>query len=457
MASTRKRGNCYQIRVCVGRDEKGDYLYESKSWTPPIGLTPRKEAAALDAATIDFERLVKSGRYLSGEKITLREYINTQWLPNYAKPNLKPKTYADYQDFLEKRILPALGEITLSKIQPSHIIRWLNQLDEKGMKNVERCTMKPETINLLKANKLTAAKLNLASSTNTKMRRGNVVALDVGKKVAEALHIPIREAFDIVGENERLSENSKGNYFRCLSSALSTAVQWQIITENPCKRVKAPSQRGAVISHMDIDEAQKAYQAALQYHDIRVCTSIIIFLQTGIREGELAGLEWKDINFEKKEIHIQRNSQYVRKVGIVTGTPKTISGNRTGAIADDLLVLLKKYRNWQKEERLHLGDQWQVTDRLFTAWNGRPINNQTISKWNKKFLKDSGFKYTTVHGLRHTYATLQIAAGTNVRTLSELLGHANVSTTMNIYSHSLKSSEVEAAQSISRMLRGVDA
>ena len=97
--------------------------------------------------------------------------------------------------------------------------------------------------------------------------------------------------------DDKLSDNTKGNYFRCLSSVLSTAVQWQMIVENPCKRVKAPSQRGHEISHMNIDEAQKAYQAALNYHDIRVGTAIITLLQTGIREGELAGLEWKDIDF----------------------------------------------------------------------------------------------------------------------------------------------------------------
>jgi len=83
-----------------------------------------------------------------------------------------------------------------------------------------------------------------------------------------------------------------------------------------------------------------------------------------------------------------------------------------------------------------------------------PIHNQTITKWNKKFLADSGFKYTTVHGLRHSFATLQIAAGTDLRTVSQLLGHADVSTTMNIYTHSLKTSETAAASKISKMLRG---
>ena len=97
MASALKRGSSYQIRVSVGRDSTGKYVYEVTTWTPPAGLTAKKEKAALEAAIMDFERRVKSGRYLSGEKTTLLEFANTQWLP-YAKSNLKPKILADFLD-----------------------------------------------------------------------------------------------------------------------------------------------------------------------------------------------------------------------------------------------------------------------------------------------------------------------------------------------------------------------
>ena len=454
MANAIKRGISYQIRVSIGRDSSGNYIYRKMTWTPSPGLTAKKEAAALEAAKIDFERLVKSGQYLIDEKMTLSEFTVNHWLPQYAQLNLKPKTYADYCEFLEKRILPALGTTQLSKIQPAHIINWLKALDEKGMRKTTRYRMRPSVLLLLKRNHLTAETLDLASSTNTKLRSGCPVAAEVAQKVSAALHLPIREVFESLKDESSLSENTKGNYFRCLSSILSTAVQWQFINENPCKRVRAPSQRGREISHMNIDEAQKVYQAALNYRDIRISTAIILLLQTGVREGELAGLEWKDIDYDKGEIHIQRNSQYIRKIGIVTGSTKTRSGNRAISIAPDLIDLLQNYRTWQDEEKNRLGDQWQDTDRLLTKWNGSPINNQTIIKWNKKFLQEAGFKYTTVHGLRHSFATLQIAAGTDLRTVSQLLGHADVSTTMNIYAHSLKTSEAAAANRISKMLRG---
>jgi len=448
MASIEKRKGSYRITVTNGKDAAGAYIREKVTWTPPEGLTARQEQSELNKYAVDFERLVKSGRYLSGEKITLSEFVKDQWIPNHAKPNLKPKTYSDYCAFIDKRILPALGHLTLSKIQPSHIIEWLNQLDENGMKNVARCQMKPETLPLLKEKHLTAEKMKIASVTNTKLRRGDRVAVDIAQKVAKALDMKLLDAFNVVGDTSQLSENSKGNYFRCLSSILSTAVQWQVITDNPCKRVKAPSQSQKEIVHLTPEDALKLYQAACIYPDIRIKSVILILLLTGIRESELAGLEWSDIDMTKGIMHIQRNSQYIRGMGIVTGTPKTESANRRITIRQDLTSVLKQLKKWQSEERLRTGDQWHDSDRLFTTWNGDPINNQTIIKWNKKFLLENGHAGMTVHGWRHTHVTMLIAAGTDIRTISGRAGHSKTSTTTNVYAHFLKSADEGAANTL---------
>jgi integrase len=448
MAYYEKRKNSYRITVTNGVDSSGNPLRERITWTPPDGLTLRQEQSELNKFIVDFERLVKSGRYLSGEKLTLSEFVMNHWLPNHALPNLKPKTYADYCAFLENRILPALGHLKLSKIQPNHIIMWLNQLDEDGMKNTALFIMKPDAISLLQSKHITASSLEIAYSTKRKLIDGQAVALDVAKKAAASLGIEITKAFNVTGDASKLSENTKGNFFRCLSSILSTAVQWQVITDNPCKRVKAPSQRQKEIKHLTPEEALKLYQAALEYPDIRIKSAILTLLLTGIRESELAGLEWSDIDFSKGIIHIQRNSQYIRGKGIVTGTPKTESGNRRITIKQDLINVLKQYKRWQSEERLRVGDQWIDSDRLFTTWNGSPINNQTFIKWNKKFLLENGHKEMTVHGWRHTHVTMLIAAGTDIRTIAGRAGHSKASTTTNVYAHFLKSADEAAANTL---------
>ena len=102
--------------------------------------------------------------------------------------------------------------------------------------------------------------------------------------------------------------------------------------------------------------------------------------------------------------------------------------------------------------RLNAGDQWIDTDRLFTQWNGLPIYPDTITEWFPKFLERSGLPRVTLHSLRHSNATLMIAEGVDIRTVSNRLGHAQTSTTLNIYSHALKSRDQDAAEKLDAVL-----
>ena len=117
--------------------------------------------------------------------------------------------------------------------------------------------------------------------------------------------------------------------------------------------------------------------------------------------------------------------------------------------------LLKDYKAWQNQERLKLGEQWQETDRLFTQWNGRPIHPDTVSSWFSNFIKGTDLPPVTLHSLRHTNATLLIANGTNIRTVSQRLGHAQTSTTSNIYAHAIQSADAAAADALDDILAPV--
>ena len=115
-------------------------------------------------------------------------------------------------------------------------------------------------------------------------------------------------------------------------------------------------------------------------------------------------------------------------------------------------AILLQYQDWQLHEIDSLGDQWRNTDRLFTTWNGAPINNQTIIKWVKKFSAHVEIPYITVHGLRHTYASLQIAGGVDIRTVAGVLGHSQPSLALNIYAQPQSRAEREAAVNIEKLL-----
>lgn len=176
---------------------------------------------------------------------------------------------------------------------------------------------------------------------------------------------------------------------------------------------------------------------------------IFLLLDTGMQHGELLGLEWKDINSEACTITVRRNSVYLPQQGVITQTPKTRKSIRTIKVPQDCIDMVRKYKTYQLQERLQLGEQWQKHDRLFTTWNGSPLHPSSVTGWFSKFASDAGLPDgITIHSLRHTNAMLLIAAGVKVHTVSARLGHAQTSTTMDIYSHAIQSADAAASEAI---------
>jgi len=185
---------------------------------------------------------------------------------------------------------------------------------------------------------------------------------------------------------------------------------------------------------------------------IQYKTMITLLVYTGLRRGELCGLEWKDIDFDNQMLHVVRTSQYIGKRTMYTKEPKTKSGIRDFSLSTSACQLLRDYQQWQNDQKEKVGDKWIETDRLFTTWEGKPMHPDTITDWFAKFIKRSGLPYVTLHSLRHTNATLMIAEGTDVCTVSRRLGHANTATTLNIYAHALRSKDTEAADKLESAL-----
>ena len=182
---------------------------------------------------------------------------------------------------------------------------------------------------------------------------------------------------------------------------------------------------------------------------------IILLVYSGMRRSELCGLEWKDIDFKKSIINIERNSIYVKGKGIFTDTTKNRSSMRAIKLPDIVFKLLKEHRAHQNAERLKLGDLWTESDRLFTQWDGKPIHPDSITGWFRAFIRRSGLPDITLHSLRHTNATLLIANGTNIRTVSSRLGHSQTSTTTNIYAHAIRSADAAASEVLDSILKPV--
>ena len=113
-------------------------------------------------------------------------------------------------------------------------------------------------------------------------------------------------------------------------------------------------------------------------------------LYTGLRRGELLGLEWKDFDWERKIMTISRNSLWTRERGMYTDTPKTASSVRSLKMQPELIELLIRYKMWQYNYIATVGDKWEDTDRLFTTWDGKPMHVTSPADYFKEFCKKNG-------------------------------------------------------------------
>ena len=157
----------------------------------------------------------------------------------------------------------------------------------------------------------------------------------------------------------------------------------------------------ALIEHLnDLDEEQFKY---------KVITMLALF--TGMHRGEIMGLEYKGIDYDKRTINISRTSQYLPSKGVFTKESKTELSVRSITIPDTIISLLKEYRLHQEKNQERLANLWKPSDRLFTTWDGEPMNPDTITDWFGKFIKRNNLPQVTFHGLRHTNVSLLIADG----------------------------------------------
>ena len=368
----KKRKNSYLITISCGYDKNGKHISRSTSFTPPKGLKPKQEQKAVLEFAEQFERKIKGGTVASYNKMTFKSFCNDYYYKNHLE-TLKPKTASGYKAVIENRLIPYFGNMQIRNITPLDVRGWLANLDRRD------------------------------------------------------------------GKKEALSKNSAGSWFRTLSAVLGKAYEWEIIDENPCKRIKAPEKPQSDVQALQLEDVQKIITKLPDYPDNRARMFIMLVLNTGIREAEAAGLEWRDIDFNKYIISITRTSQYIPGKGMIESTPKSKASVRSIPISENLAEELKKYQEWQKKEinrleELYIGQKGNKA-RLFTTLEGKPIYDSTLREWLSKFLTWCEVPHVSVHGLRHTFASILIANGTDPRTAAALLGQSSPSLVMNVYAN----------------------
>lgn len=450
MATIRKRNNTYQIRVSVGYNISGNQIIKTKTWKPSEGMTAKQIEKELHRQTVLFEEQCQTGQFMDGN-ITLSAFAD-MWLKDYAQLHLKAKTLYYYNEKL-KRIIPSLGHIKLNKLQPHHLIEFYKSLSEEGTRMDIKCIPNPNFTDIMRSAGYTQQTLSIASEVSRYTVQQCSAGRNITLKNAEKINkiIQVKNLFTAIDKNKTLSDKTIAGHHRVLSSMLTTAVQWQIILSNPCNRVKPPKVARKEAQVLDETQAAELIEC-LQHEPIKYRTAVMTLLYTGLRRGELCGLEWSDIDFEHGLLNVNKSVLYLPELGVYEDTTKNRSSERRINIPYDLIMLLKEYQIEQKKQQLLLGDLWKPTNKVFTAEYGGVIHPDTLSGWFSNFIKRHNLPDVHLHTLRHTSATLLIAGGVDVVTVSKRLGHADKTTTLNIYSHAIRSADEAAAEKLSNIL-----
>ena len=389
--SIEKRGkDSYRLSCLAGYNLQGKPIKKTKT------VHGTKKEAEIELAK--FVADVQNGMVIEGKSLRFSEFTEI-WKRDYGSKELAPSTYKRYCRMLETRLLPYFGHFYVNKIKPTDIMQFYDLLS--------------------KDTQLIRKKDNNGSKTLKPLS---------GKTILE--------------------------HHRLLRAMLHKAVYWQVIVSNPAERVQPPKAKKPKRKYYDDDQCKILLEnlEQLDEEQIKYKTAIILTVFTGVRLGELMGLEWNDIDFRNGIVSINRSSQYLADTGVFTKMPKTESSIREVAIPDFVISLLEEYKLWYEEQKSLYGELWINSNRLFVQADGKPMHPSTISKWFVKFIGQIGLPVINFHGLRHTNATLLIAQNIDVAVVAARLGHAQITTTFNFYVHPIIAHNKKAGFALENLL-----
>lgn len=327
---------------------------------------------------------IEAGDYIAPEKMTFSEFA-VEWEKKYAKKELALKTLTTYLCHLKNHIIPALGHIRIDQIKPLHIITLLDDLSKPGAR--------------------------------------------------------------IDGKGDTLSSGTIEYIHRIMKNLFNRAVDWKLIKSHPMQGIKKPRVKHATIQYYNQEEAKLAINA-LSKESIMWRLYCIGALIGGFRRGELLALEWSDIDYNEQTISIKESISLTVKGNAIITEPKTKSSSAKVDMPKWYMDDLKKYQDIWMEEKNLLGDEWLGGDRefIFHGGFGKPLYYSYPSKWWKQFTIRHGIKTISLHGLRHSTATILLENETDMKTIQERLRHASYTTTADLYTHVTKKGSRAAAE-----------
>lgn len=415
----------FLIRISIGSEKERKRV---KRIFHPEGRENARRLAEAYAA--ELEKELKEGM-LPLDRLPYETFAREHWLPEWAVYNLSPGVRQGYVVILEQRAFPVIGEIEISKIRPVAIKGILvDMLDSGKSVGTVRRTRSVISSVFRYAEDLEAVQKNPCVGIRLPRQQK--------RKRAEKIHY-------WTPEEARL-------FLRALE--LQYPVKIRKRTRTDSHGAPYPVREGTY--YIDIDLQTRALFTLLLY--------------TGMRRGEAVALRWCDIDFYTGQIHIRRAAEVVQG-GTITKSPKTEAGLRTVPLPPRCAELLERWAQTHKWKWKQAGKKWQgesvrvwEENCVFIQKSGRMMDPGTIGKkfsniidrFNETYALEPSQEIPKIrlHDLRHTVATLLIADGTDIETVSRILGHEKVSTTLDIYGHWMEERQEAAADRLSDILGG---
>ncbi len=394
----------YCIRVHKGRDTNGKQL---KPYTMTFFFdekwSEKKIQAELQKAATLFENECKKG-FVADNKQTFERYANYV-IDLKERIGVKHRTIVRYKELLE-RIKPAIGHYKLCDLKPQHLNAFYDQLAKDGI------------------NKATGGKLS-------------------SKTIIE--------------------------HHRLIRTILAEAEKELLVPYNAASKATPPKNERKEANYIEIEDIERILFYSLQ-EPLKKQVALNLLIFTGCRRGEIMGLQWSDIDFKNNLINIKRTSLYSKDRGIYQDTPKTEQSKRSISVPAKVMELLRVYKKEYNTKRLALGTAWTDTGFILVQENGKPMHPDTLTDYCSSFRK----KYNNIiekenkdrpktnklpllphinpHAFRHSQASMLILSGLDCATVSKRLGHANISTTTNIYTHILHEADKKASDKLENIL-----
>ncbi|MHB0874503.1 MAG: tyrosine-type recombinase/integrase [Anaerolineae bacterium] len=300
-----------------------------------------------------------------------------------------PKTLYTYTSMVNRYVLPALGTVPLGKLTTARLVRFFSAMRDLPRGDGKAGALSPSTIHCC---------------------------------------------------------------YRMMHTALSTAVKWQLLTRSPMDGVEAPRVPRKEMQSFSVEQA-RAFLAAAADEGTKWQALFATLLHTGCRPGELKAATWADLDFTAGTLHICRHVQRLSGQGFVVGDTKTAGSRRTLALGSDVLALLRHHRAEQAAERLQLGSAWANLDLIFPSETGGYLEESRVHRVFARVCERAGVPAIRVYDLRHSSASLLLANGVDLKTVSARLGHANATLVLTTYGHVLPGAQAAASQTLETLLR----